>query len=325
MTNVHIDGPLRIVVPDDAPPAVGGSPQEEKLRALGDLRVYDSLAIEEEGLLARIRDAHVAICIRNSSQFTARALEQCPDLRHIVVFGIGVDMVDLEACRRLGILVTNTPGYSAPAVAEHAIALAMVVAKRVLQNDRLVREGAWARDPVGQLYGKTLGVVGAGPIGKRAAELGRGLGMDVVAWTYRPDEAWGARAGVRWAPLAEVMRTADVVTVHVRLSERSRGLLDRPLLESMKPGAILVNTARGAVTDEEALLELLSSGRIAGAGLDVFTQEPLPPGHPFTVLDNVVLSPHLASSTPEADADGLEMVVDNIRQWLAGAPVHVMT
>ena len=312
-------------MPDDAPPAIGGSSQEATLRALGELHVHDSLALSPEALLERIRDAHIAICMRNSSQFTEEVLEQCASMRHIAVFGIGVDMVDVEACRRLGILVTNTPGYSAPTVAEHAIALALAVAKRVPQNDRLVRDGEWAREAAGQLYGKTLGVVGAGPIGKRAAELGRGIGMNVVAWTFHPDEAWGERAGVRWAPLDEVMRTADVVTVHVRLSDQSRGLLDRGLLESMKPGAIFVNTARGAIADEEALLELLAAGRIGGAGLDVFRQEPLPLGHPFAALDNVVLSPHLASSTPEADADGLAMVVDNIRQWLAGTPVHVMT
>ena len=324
MTNTPA-GPLRIVAPDDAPPAIGGSVHEPKLRALGDLRVHDSLAPQPAMLLERIRDAHVAICIRNSSQFTAQVLEQCPILRHIAVFGIGVDMVDLDACRRLGIVVTNTPGYSAPAVAEHAIALALAVSKRIIQNDHLVRQGAWAREPVGQLYGKTLGVVGAGPIGKRAAELGRGLGMNVIAWTYHPDEAWGQRHDVKWASLEEVMSSADLVTVHVRLSDQSRGMLSRPLLERMKPGAILVNTARGAIVDEEALLELLAAGRIAGAGLDVFSQEPLPPGHPFTRLDNVVLAPHVASSTPEADADGLEMVVDNIRRWLAGTPIHLMT
>ena len=319
------EGPLRIVVPDDNPPAVAGSVHEPALRELGDLRVYDSLALGPEALLERIRDAHVAVCIRNSSVFSAEVLEGCAGMRHVVVFGIGVDMVDLEACRRLGILVTNTPGYSANAVAEHAVALALAVAKRIVANDRLVREGGWARDAVGQLYGKTLGVIGTGPIGRRAAELGRGLGMNVIAWTFHPDEAWGERSGVRFASLDEVMAAADVVTVHLRLSDRSRGLLDRRLLDSMKPSAIFVNTARGAIADEDALLELLAAGRIGGAGLDVFSREPLPPGHPFTTLDNVVLAPHVASSTPEADAEGIGMVVDNIRRWLAGAPVHVMT
>ena len=318
-------GPLLIVVPDDCPPAVAGSAHEPALRALGDLHVYDSLATTPAMLLARIRDAHVAVCIRNSSIFSDEVLSRCADMRHVVVFGIGVDMVDVEACRRLGILVTNTPGYSAPAVAEHAIALALAVAKGVVANDRLVRGGDWARGAVGQLYRKTLGVIGTGPIGRRAAELGRGLGMNVIAWTFHPDEEWGERAGVRYAPLDEVMRAADVVTMHLRLSDRSRGLIDRALIESMKPGAIFVNTARGAVADEGALLDALAAGRIAGAGLDVFSREPLPPGHPFTALDNVVLSPHVASSTPEADAEGIGMVVDNIRQWLAGTPVHVMT
>lgn len=324
MTNPP-DGPLRIVVPDDNPPAVAGSVHEQALRELGDLRIYDSLATTPDMLLERIRDAHVAICIRNSSIFSDQVLSQCDDMRHIVVFGIGIDMVDVEACRRLGILVTNTPGYSAPAVAEHAIALALAVAKGIVTNDRLVRGGEWARGAVGQLYGKTLGVIGAGPIGKRAAELGRGLGMNVVAWTFHPDEAWGDRTGVRFAPLDEVMRTSDVVTVHLRLSDQSRGLLDRSLLELMKPDAIFVNTARGAIADEVALLELLAAGRIGGAGLDVFSQEPLPPGHPFTALDNVILAPHVAASTPEADTEGIGMVVDNIRQWAAGTPVHVMT
>ncbi|MDE2900662.1 MAG: 3-phosphoglycerate dehydrogenase [Chloroflexota bacterium] len=319
------DGKPRIVVPDDNPPAVAGSVHEPALRALGDLRIYDSLALGPEALLERIRDAHVAICIRNSSVFSADVLERCADMRHIVVFGIGVDMVDLDACRRLGIIVTNTPGYSAAAVAEHAIALALAVARRIVTNDRIVREGGWAKDAVGQLYGKTLGVIGTGPIGKRAAELGRGLGMNVIAWTFHPDEAWGERSGVRFAPLEEVMASTDVVTVHLRLSDQSRGLLDRRLIESMKADAFFVNTARGAIADEEALQELLAAGRIGGAGLDVFSQEPLPPGHPFTALDNVVLAPHVASSTPEADTEGIGMVVDNIRQWLAGTPVHVMT
>ena len=324
MTNPP-DGTLRIVVPDDNPPAVAGSLHEQALRDLGDLRVYDSLATTPAMLLERIRDAHVAICIRNSSIFSDEVLSQCNDMRHIVVFGIGIDMVDVEACRRLGILVTNTPGYSAPAVAEHAIALALAVAKGIVTNDRLVRDGDWAKGAVGQLYGKTLGVIGTGPIGKRAAALGRGLGMNVVAWTFHPDEAWGNQTGVRFAPLDEVMRTSDVVTVHLRLSDESRGLLDQSLLASMKPDAIFVNTARGAIVDEDALLELLAAGRIAGAGLDVFSQEPLPPGHPFTALENVVLAPHVASSTPEADAEGIGMVVDNIRHWLAGSPIHVMT
>ena len=315
---------LRIVVPDDAPAAVAGSAQEEKLRALGDLEMHDSLAGEPSLLLERIRDADVAICIRNSSQFSDEILSQCPHLKHIAVFGIGVDMVDLEACKRLGITVTNIPGYSAPAVAECALTLALSVSRRVRQNDILIREGDWARAPVGQLHGKTLGIIGAGPIGKRMAELGLAVGMNVIGWTFHPDEEWGKRTGVAFGSIEDVLSTADVVSIHVRLSDVSRGLLDATKLALMKPTSILVNTARGAIVDEGALVQALQAGCIAGAGLDVFTTEPLPAGHAFTKLDNVVLSPHVAASTPETDYAGLDMVVDNIRSWANGTPANVI-
>ena len=324
MTNSSTDDGLRIVVPDDAPAAVAGSAQEARLQVLGGLQTYDSLASTPDLLLERIRDADVAICIRNSSQFTDDVLSQCSRLKHIAVFGIGVDMVDLEACKRLGITVTNIPGYSAPAVAECALTLALSVSRKVRQNDLLIREGDWARAPVGQLYGKTLGIIGAGPIGKRMAELGLAVGMNVMGWTFHPDLEWGKRTGVTWASIEDVMSAADVVSIHVRLSDQSRGLVDAAKLALMKPSAILVNTARGAIVDEDALVSALDAGRIAGAGLDVFVTEPLPAGHAFTKLDNVVLSPHVAASTPETDYAGLEMVVDNIRNVASGSPTNVV-
>lgn len=324
MTSSPEANTLRIVVPDDAPPAVAGSEQEGKLRALGVLQTYDSLAAEPDVLLERIRDADVAICIRNSSQFIEEILVQCTRLKHIAVFGIGVDMVDLEACKRLGITVSNIPGYSAPAVAEAALTLALAVCRRVQQNDQLIRQGDWAREPVGQLYGKTLGIIGAGPIGRRMAELGLAIGMKVIGWTYHPDTEWAESLGVTWVSLEDVLSMADLVSIHLRLSDESRGLLDGAKLALMKPTSILVNTARGAIVDEDALVQALGEGRIAGAGLDVFTTEPLPSGHPFTRLDNVVLSPHVAASTPETDYAGLEMVVENIRCWLKGDPTNVV-
>ena len=324
MTNSLADGLLRIVVPDDAPAAVAGSAQEKKLRELADLEIYDSLAAEPDELLKRIRQADVAICIRNSSQFSNEILSQCLKLKHIAVFGIGVDMVDLKACKRLGVTVTNIPGYSAPAVAECALTLALSVSRRVRQNDLLIREGNWARDPVWQLHGKTMGIIGAGPIGKRMAELALAVGMNVIGWTFHPDLDWAQRVGVTWGTIEDVLSTADVVSIHLRLSDQSRGLVDEAKLALMKPTSILVNTARGAIVDEDALLLALETGRIAGAGLDVFTTEPLPSGHAFTKLDNVLLSPHVAASTLETDYAGLEMVVDNIRNWMIGAPTNVV-
>lgn len=324
MANLPAAEPLRIVVPDDAPAAVSGSAQENILRELASLKIYDSLATEPGELLERIREADVVICIRNSSQFTSEILNQCLKLKHIAVFGIGVDMVDLEACKHLGITVTNIPGYSAPAVAECALTLALSVSRRIRQNDQLIRRGNWARDPVGQLHGKTMGIIGAGPIGKKMAELALAVGMNVICWTFHPDRNWGNSVGVIWGAIEDVLSAADVVSIHLRLSEQTRGLVDKTKLALMKPTSILVNTSRGAIVDEDALLLALETGHIAGAGLDVFTVEPLPPGHPFTNLENVLLSPHVAASTLETDFVGLEMVVENIRSWMKGAPTNIV-
>ncbi len=317
--------PLRIVVPDDAPPALAGTPVEARLRALGDVTLYDSIASDPATLAERLQGAHVAVNIRSSSPFSADVVAACPELRYVAVLGVGVDNVDLAACGDRGVVVTNTPGHSTLAVAEHALGLALAVARALPQNDRAVREGSWARSPVVQLAGKTLGVVGAGPIGKRMAELGRSLGMEVLAWTFRPSTDRAEEFGAPFVPLEELLRSADVVSLHLPISERSRGLLGRRELSLMKPTALLVNTARGAIVDEEALAEALREGRLAGAGLDAYSEEPLPLGHPLAALDNVVLSPHNAAMTPEAGLRGLEMVAENIEAWLSGAPTHVVT
>lgn len=310
-----------IVMPDDFPPAVAGTDQAGRLRALGELRIYDSLPASPQELVERIRHAHTVINVRASTLLTAEVLGQCRALRHIAVYGIGTDNVDVEAARARGIAVTNTPGYSAIAVAEATLALMLAAVRRIPQNDRAVRQGGWSRSVVGQLHGKTLGVLGAGPIAARVMELGRCLGMRVIAWTFNPSPERAQRLGVTFVELDDLLRAADVVSLHLPLSERSRGLLGRRELALLKPSAVLVNTGRGAVLDEEALVEALREGRIV-AGLDVFTREPLPAGHPLTALDNVVLSPHNAPQTPETQYAGLVMTVDNIEGFLTGGPVH---
>ena len=197
---------LRIVVPDDAPPALAGTPVEARLRALGDVALYDSIASDPAVLTERLQGAHVAVNIRSSSPFSADVIAACGELRHVAVLGVGVDNVDLAACRDRGLVVTNTPGHSTVAVAEHALGLALAVARALPQNDRAVREGSWARSPVVQLAGKTLGVVGAGPIGKRMAELGRSLGMEVLAWTFSPSADRAHEFGAPFVALEELLR-----------------------------------------------------------------------------------------------------------------------
>jgi phosphoglycerate dehydrogenase-like enzyme len=313
-----------IVIPDDAPGLLMASALEHKLRELGELTVFESPADTESLLQERLAEADVALTL-NASNFTREVISKCPALRHIIVFGIGVDHVDLEACRELGITVSNTPAYSAAIVAEKAIALALAVAHRIPQLDRAVRCGKWPQEVVGQLQGKILGVVGVGPIGQRVAELGKALGMEVIAWTLNPSPQRALEYRVTFVSLEELSASADVISLQLPLTSLSLDLIGSQQLGLMKSSTILVNVGRGAVVDEEALVGALENGRIGGAGLDVFSTEPLPPDHPFRHLDNVVLSPHNAANTSEANRTGLAMAIQNIRDWQKGDPKHLVT
>ena len=308
---------MLIVIPDDAAGIVADSGLAPLLRELGELRFHASPAPSEALLVERLAGADVALTLAGSP-FTDVVLQACPRLRHIAVFGIGVDNIDLGACRRRGIVVTNTPAYSAAVVAEKAIALALAVAHRIPALDAAVRRGEWPQQPVAQLHGATLGVVGTGPIGQRLIALAGGLGMETLAWTFNPSTERAGAYGTTFVALEELLAGADVVSLQLPLTPESDGLIGARELAMMKPTAILVNVGRGPVVDEDALVEALREGRIGGAGLDVFAVEPLPAGHPLTALDNVALSPHNAANTPQANRAGLELAIRNIRGWQQG-------
>jgi phosphoglycerate dehydrogenase-like enzyme len=282
-------------------------------------RTYADRPSSADELVARIRDAEIVINIRSTSKFTAEVLERCPQLRLISIWGTGTDNVDLAAAKARGVRVTNTPGVSAVAVAEHTLALIMAVAKQILTADRQMREGKWPRAMVPQLRGKVLGLIGTGAIGREVAGLGRAIGMRVVAWTFHPG---GDTA--EWVGFDDVFRRSDVVSVHVRQSSDTVGLIRREHFEMMKPGAVFINTARGAIVKEADLIDALRTNRIAGAGLDVFEQEPLPPESPLNSLPNVVLTPHAAGITPETTEAGLALAIDNVFVFLAGRPINVV-
>ena len=195
---------------------------------------------------------------------------------------------------------------------------------QIVQNDRYIREGGWTRGFINELYGKTLGVVGTGAIGSRMVQLGKGIGMNVIAWTMHPTPERAAEYGVEFVPLERLLRESDVISLHLALSPQTEKFIGREQLALMKPTAILVNVARGAVVDEAALLETLQQGKIAGAGLDVFESEPLPGGHPFTQLDNVVLSPHAGGMAYNGTMRGLEMSVENLESFAAANPIYVV-
>jgi D-3-phosphoglycerate dehydrogenase len=205
-------------------------------------------------------------------------------------------------------------------VAEHCLALMLAAARGIPAQDAAVRAGTWPRGQGIELRGKTLGIVGLGAIGRRFAELGRAIGMRVIAWTMHPDPA----LGIELVEFDHLLRSSDVISIHVRLSPQTVGLIGAREFGLMKPTALLINTARGAIVDEAALVEALSTKRIAAAGLDVFTTEPLPLGHPLTKLPNVVLTPHSAGITPEALEAGLQMAIENVRSFIAGHPANVV-
>lgn len=312
--------PHKIVIPDDAPPVLGPSSVMQELRERAEVTYHDSLPGSEDNLIARIGGFPVVINIRSSTRFTEKVFASCPELRLVSIWGTGTDNVDLVAARKHGVTVTNTPGVSAISIAEHALALMLAAARKIPQSDAQVRAGQWPRGGYVQMHGKTLGIIGLGAIGRQFARMGAGIGMKVIAWTMHPNPA----LGFTLVSLEELLATADVVSLHLRLSDQTRGFLGAKELRLMKPGAIFVNTARGPIVDEPALTDLLHNRRIAGAGLDVFDIEPLPSGHPLTTLDNVVLSPHAAGITPEALHAGLQLSVENVWRFLEGAPQHVV-
>jgi len=310
----------RIVIPDDAPPVMAESQAYRKLLEQTTVDYYDTLPATVERLIERIAAAEIVINIRSSTRFTENVFGHCPGLRLLSLWGTGTDNVDLAAAARHGVTVTNTPGISAISIAEHALTLMLAVARRIPRLDAEVRQGRWPRGQAAQMHGKTLGIIGLGAVGRRFARLGAGIGMRVIAWTMNPDPA----LGFELVSLDELLRSSDVVSLHLRLSAETLGFIGKREFDKMKPSAFFINTARGPIVDEPALLEALSSHRIAGAGLDVFEIEPLPSGHPLSLLDNVVLTPHCAGVTQEALEAGLELSITNVWNFLEGRAANIV-
>jgi D-3-phosphoglycerate dehydrogenase len=276
-------------------------------------------ADRDSELLRRIRDADVVVNIRAHARFTAGILSECRRLRLISVWGTGIDHIDLSAARSLGVTVTSTPGVNANAVAEHTMALMLAIMRRIPAMDAAVRAGQWPRGVLTQLEGKTLGIVGLGAIGTRVATLANAFGVRLLASTLGDDDGRSAAVGARHVPIETLLRESDVVTLHLRLSERTTGYIGPARLALMKPTAFLVNTARAALVDREALIDALRGSRIAGAALDVFHEEPLPAGDDLLALPNVVLTPHDAGMTAEVIDRGLRRAVQNVEAFLTGA------
>lgn len=296
----------------DCPPFLKELYDEGLSDIVPDLEIHVGDPVGEELVALCAGRTHI---MNDHSRFSAEILERCPSVRCIVFLGTGAaSFIDLEAAQRLGITVRSYKGYGDRSVAEHAFALMLAAAHRVAEMDRDIRAGLFQPKNSMELLGKTVGVIGAGGIGREMIRMCAGIGMKVLAWNRS-----GVPAGLPCEPidLDSLLRRADVVSLHLVLNEGTRGLLSREKLALMKPGAIFVNTARGAIVDEPALVEALERGRIAHAALDVFVEEPLPPDHPFRRLPNVTMTPHAAFMTREASLNLLRMALEILREELA--------
>ena len=313
-----------VVVPDDFPSILSGTAALKQLEQHARVTVYTQKASTPEELLQRLQSARVAVNIRAYSKFNEPLLRACPDLKMIAVLGVGTDNLDLAAATRLGIKVTNTPGFSAISVAEHTLALMLAAARKIPEHEGELRAGRWTRLPMTQLHGKRLGVIGFGNIGRQFAALGKGIGMKVWAWTFHPSSQRAEGTEIQFVELDQLLSQSDIIAVTIKASEKTRGLISRQALEKMKPSCILVNTARASIVDTAAMTDALRQGKLAVAALDVYDQEPLPADDPILSLPNVVISPHNAGMTPEAIERGNEMLVENVISFLLGKVINVV-
>jgi phosphoglycerate dehydrogenase-like enzyme len=279
---------------------------------------------DQDRLVARLRDFDAVAAMRERTPFPRTLLERLPRLRLLVTTGRANASIDLGACRERGITVCGTEGVNGP-TAELAWGLILALLRRIPREDRATREGHWQTTIGEGAAGKVLGVIGLGRLGSRVARIGCAFEMEVLAWSEHLSIERAAEAGATRAEKDELLSRSDVVSIHLVLSDRTRGLIGRREIALMKPTAYLVNTARGPIVDEAALIAALRERRLAGAGLDVFDEEPLPRDHPFLTLPNTVITPHLGYVTAETYAVFYRQTVEDIRAWLAGAPIRVLS
>ncbi len=273
-------------------------------------RPADANVFNEDVLAELLADCCASVA--GSEPYTARVLSRAPKLRVISRSGVGFDAVDVEACDRASVAVATTPGVNHHAVAEHTIALLLGVARGFPDRDRRVRDRRWARLPRPRVMGTTLGIVGLGRIGRAVATRAVGLGMRVIAYEPFPNLEFAEQWGVEIVDLEALLSRSDYVSLHAPMTRENRHLINERTISTMKNGAVLINTARGGLVDEQSLVAALESGHLGGAGLDVFETEPLPLDSPLLSFNNVLLSGHIAGLDIESQHDTFAMVADTI-------------
>lgn len=289
-----------------------------------ELTVFDQPFAGTDETVAALQDFDIVCAMRERTPFRRDTLMQLPKLKLLMTSGMRNASFDLQAAKERGVTICGTGTVGHPTAAL-TIGLMLELMRRIgFENERVKRGERWQTTIGHDVEGKTLGVIGLGKLGRKVAQVAAALGMKVMAWSPNLTPARCAEAGVIYAGKDDLFTQADVISIHMVLSDRTRGLVTRDDLARMKPTAYLINTARAPIVDEAALLDVLTRGAIAGAGLDVFAQEPLPRDHPLRRLDNVVLTPHLGYVTEDNYRRYYGDMVENIAAWLAGKPVRVL-
>jgi phosphoglycerate dehydrogenase-like enzyme len=307
---------MKVTVLDDYQHAIAPTEAITRLKNKADVQIFTEKIADEDALVGTLKGSQAIIPIRERTKFPAALLEKLTDLEFISQTGNHAYHIDLKAATERGIVVCLAPGGNS--TTELTFGLMLDVMRKITRSDQAMRRGEWPLVLGYVLKGKTLGILGLGKIGTEVAAVARAFGMKVIAWgpTLTPERA--AKSEATYMALEDLLRQADVVSVHLALSEQSRNLLNEARLRLMKPSAYLVNTARGAIVDEAALVRILKKKAIAGAALDVFVEEPLAKNHPLTELDNVVLTPHLGWPTDSGFAGFAENAATNILDYMEG-------
>jgi phosphoglycerate dehydrogenase-like enzyme len=309
--------PMRVAILDDIHHAYEGTPGVRRLRERAEVQVFT----EPFGEPSAIGNFDALVANRERTRFSRALLERLPNLRIIAQTGNHVYHIDLEAAEKRGIIVAKATGGGCTSAAELAIGLMIAVMRQIPSVDGEVKHGGWPTPMTRVLRGKTLGIVGLGYVGRHVSKIASAFEMNVLAWGPRLTPQAAAAVGAASCELDELMRRSDVVSIHATLGSDSRGLIDARRLGLMKSSAYLINTARGAIVEETALCDALASKAIAGAGLDVFETEPLPPGHPLTKLPNTVLTSHLGWPTDEMYSKFADAAADALLAYVDGREV----
>ena len=296
----------------------------DPLKSIGEFSLAYGRSADDDEYVSRIKDANAILL---GWDLPASVMAQALNLEVVSFTGIGAGkFVDINLAREKNITVCNCPGYSDNTVAEHALALLLACARHVPRLDKQLRGGEWDQSLSGmELRGKRLGVIGFGGIGVRFAEIAKALGMVVSVWTRNPSPERAARHGVEFGDLDEVVSSSDVISLHLTSSPETEGFIDAEVIGKMRPGVVFINTARAEIVDELALVDALSRGHVLSAGVDVFMDEPLPAGHPYSELDNVVITPHIGYRTPDATTTLYQIGIENIVSFYRGEPINVVS